>query len=268
MPRCLVPPLLAALVAASGAAGAQQPASSADHGLLGGGVVTLLAGVDYSTGKYGQATATDILYVPFTARYEVDKWLFGLTVPFISVTGPGNVVRDVGAVANRAAAARRADDGLGDVIGQITRNVFEATSSGTLVDFTGKIKFGTASASKGLGTGENDYLAQVDLTQRITSLIAAFGSVGYRFVGNPPGANLHNAAYGEVGGAYKISDATRAGLIFDASQAIGPSGPQADVTAYLSQQLSRAWKVQVYGVRGFANGSPDWEGGGMVIFKF
>jgi hypothetical protein len=180
---CLVPLLLAAVVAASGGARAQQPASSADHGLLGGGVVTLMAGSTTAPANTARRRRPIFSNVPFTARYEVDKWLFGLTVPFISVTGPGNVVRDVGAVANRAADTRRTDDGLGDVIGQITRNVFEGTSSGTLVDLTGKIKFGTVSASKGLGTGKNDYLAQVDLTQRITSLIGAFGSVGYRSVG-------------------------------------------------------------------------------------
>ena len=53
-------------------------------------------GVDYSTGKYGGTTATDIVYVPVTGKYMTDDWLFKLTVPYISVTGLDGVIRGIG----------------------------------------------------------------------------------------------------------------------------------------------------------------------------
>ncbi len=185
------------------------------------------------------------------------------------VTGPGDVVRDIGIVKNKAARRRTTQSGVGDLVAGVTRNVIDVTSSGTLVDLTGKIKFGTADAGKGLGTGENDYAAQVDLSQRVTSALSAFGTFGYKVIGSPTGAQLRNVFYGEAGAAVKLSDGLRLGAIFHASQAPSPvSGAERDVTAYLTQQLSEQWKLQIYGDHGFANGSPDWGGGGMVTLNF
>ncbi len=266
MRKYVVPGAVAAFLAATGFAAAQQapaaPASTEPNAF------SLTAGADYSTGKYGGTSTTDILYVPVTGKYEWDKWAFKLTVPYILVTGPGNVVRDIGIIKNKAPGPRKTQDGLGDVVAGVTRNILDISGTGTLVDLTGKIKFGTADARKGLGTGENDYAGQVDLTQNVTRSAALFGSVGYRFIGSPSGAGLQNVVYGEAGGYYKITDSFRAGVIFDASQAPSTSGPQRELTGYVSQQLSDQWKVQGYVVHGFANGSPDWGGGGMVTFKF
>jgi len=269
MRKHVIPDSVAVFLAATGFASAQQQPSQAETAAVQSGGFSLTTGVDYSTGKYGGTSSTDILYVPLTGKYETDKWTFKLTVPFIAVIGPGNVVRDIGIIKSKKAAPRTTQEGLGDVIAGVTRNVLDVSSTGTLVDLTGKIKFGTASASKGLGTGDNDYAPQLDLTQSVTSALSVFGSVGYKFIGSPPGAQLKNVVYGEAGVAFKISEGLRAGAILDASQAPSPaSGPEREVTGYLTQQLSERWKLQVYGVHGFANGSPDWGGGAMASFRF
>jgi hypothetical protein len=273
MQKRVAPAAFAAILSGANLAAAQPaaavtsvPGATSSSSPVAGGTVTLSAGVDYSTGKYGDTSSTDILYLPFAAKYERDKWVFKLTVPFIQVTGPGNVVRDVGVVAGKAAGPRQTEQGLGDLVLGVTRNVYDGTTSGTLVDLTGKIKFGTASFDKGLGTGENDYSAQVDLTQRVTPVITAFGSFGYKVVGNPAGTALHNAFYGEGGGSYKLTNATSAGAILFLSEAQSPSGPQRELTAFVTQQLAERWKLLGYVVRGFANGSPDWGGGAVVSF--
>ena len=263
MRKRLVLGTVAAFLTATHFASAQQPAASSSSNTF-----SLTTGVDYSTGKYGGTSSTDIIYVPLTGRYDIDKWSFKLTVPFITVIGPGNVVRDIGIIKSKKAAPRTTQEGLGDVVAGVTRNLLDLPS-GTLVDLTGKIKFGTASASKGLGTGENDYAAQLDLTQRVTSALSVFGSLGYKFIGSPSGADLKNVVYGEAGAALKLSDGLRIGAFFDASQAPSPtSGEEREVTAYLTQRLTEWWKLQVYGVHGFANGSPDWGGGAMVTLTF
>jgi hypothetical protein len=267
MRKHVVPAAIAAFLSTSGLAVAQQPAPAAPASVTNGSF-SLTTGVDVSTGKYGGASSTDILYVPLTGKYTWDKWLFQLTLPYIVVTGPGNVVRDIGIIKGKAAGPRRTESGLGDLVAGVTRNILDLPSN-TLVDLTGKIKFGTADAGKGLGTGENDYGVQVDVTQGITPRVAVFGSLGYKFVGSPAGADLQDVLYGEVGGTFKVSDALRAGVILDASQAPSPvSGDQREVTAYLTQRLGTQWKLQVYGDHGFANGSPDWGGGAMVTLTF
>lgn len=53
------------------------------------GSLTVGTGIDYSTGKYGGSTATEVLYVPFYARAELDRWLFRLTVPQINIRSQG-----------------------------------------------------------------------------------------------------------------------------------------------------------------------------------
>ena len=268
MRKHLLPGSVALLLAATGFASAQQQPAPADTASVQSGSFSLTTGVDYSTGKYGGTSATDILYVPLTGAYEMDKWLFKVTVPYIMVTGPGNVVRGVGRIKNKAAGPRTTQSGLGDVVAGVTRNVIDVTSSGTLVDLTGKIKFGTADAGKALGTGENDYGAQIDLTQRVTAALSAFGTVGYKVIGSPSGAQLSNVFFGEAGAAVKLGAGLGLGAIFHASQAPSPaSGPERDITGYLTQQLSERWKLQIYGDHGFANGSPDWGGGAMASFK-
>lgn len=47
---------------------------------------------DFTTGRYGGTTSTDIWYVPFTARYDKDRASFRVIVPYLSITGPGNVL--------------------------------------------------------------------------------------------------------------------------------------------------------------------------------
>src|SRR5438876_786827 len=62
------------------------------------GLATLSIGADYSSGKYGQGDSTRILFVPVTAKYEADRWILRLVVPYVRITGASNVV---GAVENQ-----------------------------------------------------------------------------------------------------------------------------------------------------------------------
>ena len=73
-------------------------------------------GFDYSTGKYGTATSTNILYIPVIAKYETDSLTLKLTVPYIRVTGTGNVVRGIGSFGNAiTGTTSTTQSGLGDV---------------------------------------------------------------------------------------------------------------------------------------------------------
>ena len=50
------------------------------------------AATDFTTGKYGGTTSTDIWYAPFTARYDRGRASFRVIVPYLNITGPGNVL--------------------------------------------------------------------------------------------------------------------------------------------------------------------------------
>lgn len=50
------------------------------------------AGFDFTSGKYGGSSTTDIWYVPFTGRYDYKDLSFRITVPYLDLTGPGNIL--------------------------------------------------------------------------------------------------------------------------------------------------------------------------------
>lgn len=229
---------------------------------------SLTTGMDYSSGKYGGTQSTDILYIPLTGRYETGRWVLQLTVPYVSITGPGNVTQG-GIVLGSAKTARTTEAGLGDVVAGATYNVYGETGPDPLlIDLTGKVKFGTADEKKGLGTGSNDYSTQVDMYKTM-GLFTALGTVGYKVMGNAPGLKLDNVFYGSLGGVYKISQQTSGGLILDLRQKVTPTGAsQRDVTAFISHKINQDWKTQLYAVDGFSNASPDWGAGAMLTRSF
>ena len=50
------------------------------------GIWKINSGFDYSTGKYGGTTSTDIWYVPFSLKYQGFPWSAKLTVPWLSTS--------------------------------------------------------------------------------------------------------------------------------------------------------------------------------------
>lgn len=228
---------------------------------------SLTTGLDYSTGKYGGTESTDILYIPFSGKYEADKYTLKLTVPYLQVTGPGNVVRDVGQIGT-ASTTRTRQSGLGDIVVAGTYNMYDGRANGTLVDVTAKIKFGTADDAKGLGTGKNDYALQADLYKTLGKN-TVFGTLGYKVMGSPAGVTLNNVFYASLGAGHQYSQETSAGLILDLREKASANGDaQQELTAYVSHKLGKTWKAQGYAVKGFSNGSPDWGAGAMFTASF
>lgn len=227
-------------------------------------------GFDYTTGDYGSTEKTETLYIPFTARYENGPWTLRAVVPYIEITGPGNVV---GAGGDRitlpgAAAARRTDKGLGDIVGSAFYNLLDENTAAVGLDLGGKVKLGTADSAKGLGTGENDYSVQADVFKPFGA-VTAFASLGYRWYGDPPGVDLRNIFYSSVGATYKASASTSVGAAYDWRPAATEGGPRvSEMTAFWSERLTGEWRVQLYGVKGFSDGSPDWGVGALLSYSF
>ncbi len=223
------------------------------------------AGIDYSTGDYGETQDTDIVYIPVTGEYQTDGWIAELTIPYIRITGPGTVLPDVGRVGTGPARRRTTEGGLGDIVFSLTREMY--ASREYLIDLTGKVKLGTADESRGLGTGENDYSLQVDGYTPIDRA-TAFGNLGYRVMGDAPGVELDNVLFGSLGFSYPVSGRVSSGAILDLRERTSPSGdPRRELTAFATNKLDRDWDLQGYVVRGFSDGSPDWALGLVLVYK-
>lgn len=227
--------------------------------------LSLTSGLDYSTGKYGGTKTTDVTYIPVTAKYATNNWLVKLTVPYISITGPGNTTPNIGQAVYPSNAVRT-DSGLGDVITSVSYNLVDHDETGLLIDLTGKIKFGTADKYLGLGSGANDYAAETNI-YKLYGANAIFGTVGYKVFGQSPGYALNNAWYGSAGFSYGLGNQANAGLIYDyRNQTSSLSDPQKMWTMFYSKKISPSWKTQTYLFKGAGNSSPDY-GGGLMFSR-
>jgi hypothetical protein len=224
-------------------------------------------GVEYSTGKYGGTDDIEDIYVPFTFRAGFDRVGVRLTVPWLSVTAPEDtIITDPGAEPLPGTGATVTNSGLGDVVGALTiYDLYVSDKSSFVIDATGKIKFGTADETKGLGTGENDYTLQLD-AYRFFDRLSLQGTAGYRLRGEPPGVDLDDVFLASVGGAYVTSANSLVGMYFDYREsAISGTDDVQELSGFASFRLGRAWRMEVYAFTGLTDSSTDFGGG--ILFS-
>jgi len=222
------------------------------------GRITLSTGIDLSSGDYGQVEDTDIWYVPLALKYERGPWIGKVTVPFIRIEGAGDVVGGVeGPIIIGGGGAQTREQGLGDVIAALSYVLYPSTSFLPVAEFTGKVKFATADEDEALGTGENDYTAQLDLSKALGRL-TPFGTVGYRWIGEPSGVELDDVFFASAGLGLKITNWLSAGVIYDFKQASSDAADDSrELVTYLSLKISDALTLGSYTVIGLSDSSPD-----------
>ena len=248
------------------------------------------AGADYSSGRYGTSTTTDIWSVPFTAAYESDRWTFKLTVPYINISGSGNVIPGLGVVANgnpnvrglgralgrgsnpgsgsASTTANGSASGLGDIVASAGYEVFSSADRSFGLIFTGKVKFGTADVNKGLGTGQNDYGLSLD-TYKVYGKWTPFGGVGWMNYGSSQYIRLKNGMNATVGADYRVESSDSVGMYYYYRQRIAVGGAtQSELAAYWNHKFSDNFRLQSYALGGTTNGSPDWGAGASLKYTF
>lgn len=218
---------------------------------------SLSTGFDYSTGKYGGTTSTNILYIPVTGKIEYDDLFFKLTVPYIRVTSMGAaVIKGMGPFKVSTSNKAITQSGLGDISASAGYIFYENDS--VMLDVAANIKFGTADVNKNLGTGENDYSAQLDgfYTLNKTTL---FATAGYKILGAPAGVTLNNIVYGTVGVSQKTGEKSSAGIMLDTAQSSSELSPGTrELTIFASSKISKTLKIQANFMKGFSDSSPEF----------
>ncbi len=231
-----------------------------------GRYLTLSAGYEYTSGKYGTTSSTDIVTVPVSALYRAGPWALKLTVPYIQVTGDGSVLaggRGRRATSTTTTATRTTtNSGLGDVVALLAYKVYAAEAADAGIDLAGRIKFGTA--SKTLGTGKNDYAAQLYIYRAIGDFMPSL-TYGYEVLGSSAEVPLDNVHYGVVAGDYSFSELTNGGLEYRYSQQASVTAPeQREAILYVNRAIGKDVFLRAYLLKGYAAGSPD-SGYGLSI---
>lgn len=225
------------------------------------GYLTLTLGYEASSGDYGTAATTDIVTVPVSALYEKGRWAMKLTVPYLRVTGDGTVLASGGGRGRRATTTttttttRTTDSGLGDVVALVAYNIYAADEVDAGVDLAGRIKFGTASRT--LGTGMNDYAAQLYGYHALGDLTPSL-VLGYEVLGSSAEVPLENVYYGTATVDYRFSDPTSGGVEYRyVQQASVTAAEQRELSFYISHEIGRDLFLRGYLMKGYADGSPD-----------
>ncbi len=221
------------------------------------------SGFDFSSGYYGAAKRTEILYLPVTLQAAKGPWTLKAVVPWVRVSGPAMLL-DGSAEGTTGVRSSGAASGVGDISLSGTYAVESLYTYGLFVDLTGRVKIPTASFSKGLGTGAWDGAVQIDVAKSLGDFMP-FVSLGYRFTGRPDGFALRNVVFGTVGLQYTWSQMVTTGLYYDVRQAAikAAASPQ-EGTAYVNVRFNDNWSLNTYAVAGFSPNSPS-AGGGMVV---
>lgn len=224
------------------------------------------SGLEYSSGTYGGDADIDDLYLPVTIGIDFERVSLDVTVPYLAVRAPGGTtVTGPGGEPVPGSGETTTESGLGDVTAGITiYDVIYSRDIGLALDLTGRIKFGTADADKGLGTGENDFTLRADLYKYLADF-TLLGSVGYKFRGDPADLDLEDVLIGSLGAIYHANDTRSIGLILDYREAaLADVDAVSELSAFVSHELNDAWSVQFYVFKGFTDSSSNW-GGGFLL---
>lgn len=263
-------------------------AMEASAGEMDAGQFSLSTGIEMSSGKYGGTTSTDILYVPLTAKYVVADYSLRITVPYISIqssdssvlpgigrmgsnmatstgmsgSGMGGMGGTGGSTVTSTSSTATTQSGLGDIFASLGYGIYSGEQLG-LTLLTG-VKFGTADYNKRLGTGQNDYLAEVDSVYTLNDT-AILASAGYKIVGQPADYVLKNVAYGSIGFNQSAGERSRAGLTWDVAQSSSSlSTARSSLSAVWFEAFGQAANWSITLTKGFSSSVPDW-GGGFVL---
>ena len=250
-------------------------------------------GAEFTSGSYGTGTETRSMYLPLTVTWSPNERIdLGVEIPFLyqnnaNVTtnlfqssqqtvaadtaaakggpgGPGGVPQ--GGVSSGSTDS--AVSGLGDVILRFGVVVLAEGRTAPQIRPSMSIKCPTARKADGLGTGEFDVTAGVDLSKWLGDLHLT-GEGSYTYQGKAEGFGLMNYFSYSGGIGYQLTERFEPGLMVK-----GGTPPAESATALLEVRARTVvtfddrTSLDLYLSHGLTDSSPEYGGGIAVIYSF
>ena len=243
-------------------------------------------GFDYSEGDFG-TTSEDIdgnildtttLSVPVSARVDVGDFRFSVTGSWVQIEGPGGVLpggvvvgdgvdADAGAPDAPTISELETNDGFGDLTLGVNYNVPVNVTGDFLVQLQGRLKLPTAS-NAALTTNEVDGGVAIDIAYPIGNF-TPFVTTGYRWRGDPEGADLNNTFNVSVGGSYNLPGGIAVVGSYDFREATVDTAEESqEVFGAIAGKFNDNLRWTLYGSVGFTDGAPDQGAGVQLIASF
>jgi hypothetical protein len=224
---------------------------------------TFATSSEYSSGSYGEATDTKLLYAAFSGGFSNEDWSFEATLPWVQLDGPADFLgTDVplgGGTTTRSPT--EAVSGFADVSFSLTRSFALSEDGATRLDLTGRVQAPTGDQDKGLSAGEARYSVGVDLSQDVGGWVF-FAGGGWRYNGSA----YEDGWFGSAGLAW-MGEAMSIGAAYDygESSTLGVEATS-EVSAWVSLPMGETSRFQIYALTGFSEGSPDQAFGARIVF--
>jgi len=252
----------------------------------------------YMSGDFGTASTTTITYLPLSIRRLFDAGDITLIIPYISITGSG-AVTVLSGVPNRTSGSgatgsgssggggqgkgkgkkpgtvspsdptESTDSGLGDIILRGRYYLLDERGPFPTLALTGRIKFPTADADRGLGTGKFDEGLGLEVTKKLIGNWIGFLDLGYTFIGDPPTANLRNQWNYDLGLGYYFTKDLLGSFYYEEWRALveGLSNPR-DLLFAMNYKATSVLRFNASLLVGLSDGAPDYGLTGGISWRF
>ncbi len=218
----------------------------------------LTTGLDYSEGGYGNSTGTRIFYVPLKLEWRGEIWRASISSGYVDLDDEGG---STGAVEDSRTS------GNGDVtIGLVYQHPF-ALGGNWYIDVVNQLNLPRDDSPDQLTYGLYQWRSRLDW-YRGNENWTWFGSLGYRWFENTDLVDVDNGPVASLGVDYRLNNRWNAALMVDFRAA--SSNSREDAVEWLPSitwKPSRGPVVNLYGVVGDSNSSPDRGIGIQFIFK-
>jgi hypothetical protein len=220
----------------------------------------------YFEGTFGTPNTTRIWYVPAYLDYRSNTYGFKITVPYLQVQTKGAVFSGGTVVGSRGGKVTTAS-GLGDIWLKGTYTL-QGRNGVEFLPYA-KIKLGTASASQGLGTGQDDAEGGIEADWIMGPRTFPFASIGYRFVGSTVAYPLQNILTYQAGSSFGLGGQRFLTALFTGHQSEQVGFPaSADAVLAWNYSPRRGPGFETYFDKGLTSGSPDYGVGVGVQDRF
>lgn len=244
------------LALCAGTAHAQESADAASIGST--TEFEIASGLDYSIGDYGAVDDTKVTSIPLDLKVRSGRFRAEASLPYVFITGPGQIVGGVIVPAPGGVTTSRS--GIGDLNLSAAYALVQEGDGPLTFELGGGVKVPTAKTT--IGTGKADYSATASIYKSVTPTVVLFGSVGYSWLGSPDQYDLENGITASGGFNLRPNDKTNLGVsgAWREPVAAGLDG-QAIVSPYLTYRVSQRLGLTFYGMAGLNDASPRLGGG-------
>ena len=231
----------------------------------------IVTGLEYQEGDYFTGQRVEILSVQNTLRVRSGRATLAASLPWHRLEAPGNVVGGGGLLGlpiltdPSRPATRDVREGIGDL--RLGAGYSLPAPGGVALTLSGQVKLPTASASRGIGTGETDVSVGAEAARSFGAL-TPFVAVGYTMPGEPEAYELRNSLSARGGIAMQLSPSLRGNVAYGYAQSVSPLVPdEQQISTGLSANLSRSLTLGLHGNAGLSAGSPDIGAGISLGFR-